>query len=70
MTFALLQEDARARLLRLAEAFKESVLEVQLQAATRPELLEALAGRGWGGREYVEAVRERRDVLLLALPLP
>jgi hypothetical protein len=63
-------EDARARLLRLAEGFKESVLEAQLQAATRPGLLEALAERGWGGREHVEAVRERRDVPVLTLPLP
>src|SRR5262249_52278248 len=47
-------EDARARLLRLAEGFKEAAWEAQLQATTRPGLLEALAERGWGGREYVK----------------
>ena len=41
---------------------------VQEQAASRPTLLETLTERGVGGRAYIEAVRDRLDVPLLALP--
>jgi hypothetical protein len=63
-------EDARAKLRRAAEFFLAAVRETQLYVTTRPELLQALVDRGISGRKYVETVRERGDVPLLALPLP
>ena len=62
------EEDARSRLRRQACPLLEAMRAAQEQAASRPALLEALSERGVGGRAYIEAVRDRQDTPLLALP--
>jgi hypothetical protein len=63
----LSEGDAHSRLLHEGLRLLEAVREARLHAASRVDLLRALAKRGASGREYVEAARDAA-VPLLALP--
>ncbi len=62
------EEDARGRLLRRAKRLLEAVRQVHLHLADRPALVRGLMERGVRGRDYVEALRDERDSLVLTLP--
>jgi hypothetical protein len=63
------EPDARTNLLGRSERFIDGAREIQLHVADRPAVIQKLMDRGIRGREYVEALRDCRDVPLLALPV-
>jgi hypothetical protein len=58
------EEGARSQLLQEAKPFLESMRQIHLHVADRPDVLQLLVEKSLSGRAYFEALRERKDTRL------
>ncbi|MBI3822047.1 MAG: lipase family protein [Planctomycetes bacterium] len=63
------EPDVRRDLLRMAETFKERVLEINQHVAARIELIRYLIAKEMSGRAYVDECRQNMDSPLMILPV-
>lgn len=60
--------DFRSRLLRVSKELFDSIREIQLFIGDMPKVIQLLKDREMRGRDYVEKVREHRNIPVLMVP--